>query len=429
MTTNDDAGTNGAEVAVIGAGVAGLTAAYLLRRRYVVTLFEAADRLGGHAHTHQVEAPGGATVFLDSGFIVYNAGNYPHLVRLFRELGVPTQPSDMSLSVSCRECGLEYVTGSGLRGRPARPPGISRSTWAEVSRDTVKFSAQATDILGGAGLADLTLGEMLADGGYHQYFVGHVILPLVSAVWSCEPGLAQDYPARYLLRFLATHGLLPGGQASRWRTVAGGSHRYVEAVARHIPHVRTSTAVHGVRRLPDHVEIRDETGATTRCSAVVIAVHPDQALGLLEDPTPAERDVLGCIPYVRNNVVLHTDGSVLPKDERNRGAWNFGQPSCSSTGDHPPAVHYYLNQLQRIRSSREYVVTVQETAEVDDRAVLNRMVYEHPVYTVRAVAARRRLSELNTAQTAYAGAYHGWGFHEDGCLSGVRAAAALGVTW
>ncbi len=422
-------GTNRAHgLAVIGSGIAGLTAAYLLRNSHPVTLFEADDRLGGHAHTHPVRSPDGGRIGLDSGFIVHNERAYPYLVRLFHALGVRTQASDMSLSVSCRGCGLGYV-GGGLRALPQRVPGVSPAVWAALLRDLSRFGAHARQILDSGDPVGPPLGEVLAGGAYDEYFVAHVVLPLVCAVWSCGPGLARAYPAGHLLRFFDRHGLLGDSPATRWRTVAGGSQQYVAAIAAQIPQVLTSTPARMVRRLPDGVEVCDATGSVRHFDRVVIAVHPDQALRLLADPTHAERDILGAIPYIRNDVVLHTDTSVLPTDRRNWASWNLTQPSCSSSAEGVPGVHYHLNRLQRIEGPTDYVVSVQAVDAVDPGAVLARMVYEHPAYTVPAASARDRLADLNSGRTVYAGAYQGWGFHEDGCRSGVQAARAFGVSW
>jgi predicted NAD/FAD-binding protein len=252
--------------------------------------------------------------------------------------------------------------------------------------------------------------------------------PLVSAVWSCAPTETGQYPARYLFTFLANHGMLSVTGAPTWYTVTGGSARYVEKIAKGLHSVQTSTPVRSVRRVTDGVELRDDADTVWHFDGAVIATHPDQALRLLEQPTALEAELLGAIPYVRNPTVLHTDRSLLPTARRAQASWNYSMPDCAAQ---PTSVHlsYNMNRLQRLDTAEQYVVTLNGEAEVAADRVLARMTYEHPVYTLDSVAARRRLPELNDGVLAFAGAYHGWGFHEDGCLAGVEAAASLGAPW
>ena len=424
------AGRPGGEVAVIGAGVAGLTAAYLLQRAWRVTLYEAGARLGGHAHTHRVKLPGGSgELALDTGFLVYNAANYPNLVRLFREQGVQTESSDMSLSVACDGCGLEYSSGSGLRALPRRLAGsLPAGMGVDLLEETAEFNRAARALLSSPVPPGLTLSAMLADVGLSEYFADHVVMPLVSIIWSCDTATAGRYPVGALLAFLDNHGLLMNGDATRWRTVTGGSAVYVERIAATLSEVLRGTPVRSVRRTPDGVEVRDAADRVRHFDRVVIAVHPGDALRLLADPTAAEAAVLSALPYVRNPAVLHTDGAMLPRRAMHRSSWNHRQSACRPGGQEL-AVTYYLNRLQNINSPVPYMVTLSGHEKVDPAAVLARMDYEHPLYTPESVAARSRLKELTTSVTAYAGAYHGWGFHEDGCRSGVAAAEAFGVRW
>ncbi|MFE1260326.1 NAD(P)/FAD-dependent oxidoreductase [Streptomyces albogriseolus] len=416
--------------AVVGSGIAGLTAAHILSRTRRVTLYEADDRLGGHAHTHEVTAPGdGRTHRVDSGFIVHNRRTYPHLLRLFAELGVSTQESEMSMSVRCEECGLEYAGARGPSGLFARPRNAFDRAYLRLLAEVPLFHRAARRLLardGGAGL--LTLGAFLDREGFSAYFRSHFITPLVSAVWSCDAGTALRYPAAYLFRFLAHHGLLSVGGSPVWRTVTGGSGEYVARVAKNIADVRTGTPVRAVRRHADGAEVTAGDGTSETYDAVVVAVHPDQALRLLADPTEAEREVLGAFRYSRNTTLLHTDTSLLPRAGRARASWNYLMPACAAPADRV-RVSYDMNRLQRLDAARTYVVTLGGHDRVDPGHVLARMVYEHPVYTPESVAAQRRLPELNTPVCAFAGAYHGWGFHEDGCRSGAEAAAALGAHW
>lgn len=414
-------------VAVVGSGVAGLTAAYLLRRRYHVTLYEADERLGGHAHTHDVLTADQGLIAVDSGFIVHNARTYPTLLRLFAELGVATQPTEMSMSVHCAGCGLTYAGARGLRGIFAQPRSLARPAFLRMLAEITRFHRQARRLLA-SGAGEVTLREFLTAGGYSAYFVNHFAVPVVSAVWSAAPGVALAYPARYLFAFLANHGMLSVTGSPEWRTVVGGSRTYVQRAAKELGAVQLCTPVRSVHRGGDWVEIRDAGDGVQRFLGVVIATHADQALRLLADPTPAERAVLSQFGYARNETVLHTDASLLPKPRQARASWNYLLPDCRADTDRV-LVSYDMNRLQRLGARDTPVVTLNAGDRIAPERVIARMTYEHPIYTVASVAAQRRLGELNTARTAYAGAYHGWGFHEDGCRSGVTAAAALGASW
>ncbi|MET8828888.1 FAD-dependent oxidoreductase [Streptomyces sp. NPDC004610] len=413
-----------ATVAVIGSGIAGLTAAHVLAGERRVTLYEADDRLGGHAHTHLV---GAADTPVDSGFLVHNPAAYPLLVRLFTELGVRTRPCEMSLSVGCAGCGLRYVSGSTLRTVPERPTGLDRVTWHRTLTEKARFTAAAHRALA-EPVTTLTLGEFIEKEGHGDHFVRHLVLPLVCAVWSCGPRAALRYPAVYLFRFLAQHGLLDGGPATRWRTVVGGSADYVRRIAARIPEIRTGSAVTALTRTARGVEVTDAHGRGARFDQAVLATHPAQALALLTDATGPEREVLGAIGYVSSEVLLHTDGRLLPDDERDRASWNHHQLRCAADDDEV-STSYHLNRLHGLPADPDYVVTLNAAVPPAPGRVLARMRYEHPLYTPGMLDAQRRLPALSTPVLAYAGAYHGWGFHEDGCHSGVAAARTLGVDW
>ncbi|HEX6356164.1 NAD(P)/FAD-dependent oxidoreductase [Actinophytocola sp.] len=410
-------------VAVVGAGVAGLTAAYLLQRRYEVHLFEAAPRLGGHAHTHDVPGTTGS-VAVDSGFIVHNERTYPNLLRLFAELGVATQDSEMSMSVRCLGCGLEYAGARRLPGLFPRAGYLFRGRYLRLLGEIPQFHRRARRMLL-AGGDDVTLGEFAAD--YSRYFTEHFLLPMVSAVWSAPEEVSRAYPVRYLFEFLAHHGLLSVGGSPTWRTVVGGSREYVERAAKGLTAVHAGTPVWSVLRRTGGVEVRDDADEVHTVDRVVLATHADQALALLADPTPKEKRVLGAFSYSRNETWLHTDTSLLPAARGARASWNYLKPACAGTDR--VLVSYDMNRLMRLPGPTPYVVTLNATDRVAPAKVLATMTYEHPVYTTESIAAQRELSGLNTARTAFAGAYHGWGFHEDGCASGVRAAAAFGVEW
>lgn len=417
-------------IAVVGSGVAGLTAAYLLQRAADVTLYEADSRLGGHAHTHDLADRAGRSVQLDTGFLVHNARTYPNLLRLFGELGVATQDSEMSMSIRCAGCGLEYAGGRGLAGLFPSLTNLDRPRYLYLLTEVRRFHRRARALLAQpAGPAPLaTMDQFLARGRFSGYFRAHFVTPLISAVWSCPPELAGRYPARYLLEFLHNHGMLSVTGSPQWRTVLGGSARYVEQAAKGLTAVLTSTPVREISRAGGGVQVRDDGDCVARFDAAVIASHPDQALRMLTGPTVAERDTLSAFRYSRNPTLLHSDTSVLPRAARARSSWNYLLPDCSAAAG-SAQVSYDLNRLQRLDTGNRYLVTLNDRGAVAAEQVIERMVYDHPVFTGESVAAQARLPELNDGVLAFAGAYHGWGFHEDGCRAGVAAARSLGVRW
>ena len=428
----DDPGSRarpGRSVAVVGSGIAGLTAAYELTRGGArVTLFEADGRLGGHAHTQVVTPASGPALALDTAFLVHNERTYPTLVRLFGELGVTTQDSEMSMSVSCQGCGLEYAGARGPSGVLARPGNLLRGRYLRLLTEVPRFHRHARRLLASADpAADMvTLREFLRQGRFGGYFAAHFVTPLVAAVWSCAPELARDYPARYLFAFLDNHGLLSVGGSPSWRTVTGGSRTYVERVAERLHATRTGLPVRAVRRHADGVALTTADGHTEGFDALVVATHPDQALRLLADPSAAESEILSSFLYSRNPTVLHRDASVLPRARRARASWNYLMTSCVDRSEQVQ-VSYHLNRLLRLDTPDDYLVTLNEDPDrpIAAEHVISRTVYHHPLYSRRSLAAQRRLPELNLGRTAFAGAYHGWGFHEDGCRSGLRAAESL----
>ncbi|MGV9297661.1 NAD(P)/FAD-dependent oxidoreductase [Amycolatopsis sp. NPDC003676] len=420
--------TTGQRIAVIGSGVAGLTAAYLLQRRHEVLLFEADDRLGGHAHTHDVPSAHGGTVAVDSGFLVHNERTYPTLLRLFGELGVRTRETEMSMSIRCDGCGLQYAGAKGLRGLFAQRSNAASTRYLLMLAEVKRFHRHAERLLSRADAGDVPLGAFLAIGGYSQYFVDHFVLPLVSTVWSADRTDTMQYPARYLFEFLRNHGMLTVRNSPTWRTVVGGSREYVERAAKQLTAVHLSTPVRSVQRTARGVEVRDDADTAHRVDRVVVATHADQALRLLANPTAAEHELLSTFRYSRNEALLHTDPAVLPTAAAARASWNYRTPGCGADL-HAVQVTYDLNRLMGLEEATTYAVTLNPSDGLDSAAVVAKMSYEHPIYTPESVAAQRRLSELNDGVIAYAGAYQGWGFHEDGCSSGVRAAASFGVTW
>ncbi len=414
-------------MAVIGSGVAGLTAAYVLSGRDRVTLYEADVRLGGHAHTHVVDDGAGGVVGVDSAFLVHNDRTYPTLCRLFDELGVGTQESEMSMSVRADDIGLEYAGALGARGLFACRQSL-RPRYLRMLAEIVRFHRAAIRLLAdGPDTADglETLEAFLNRHRFSSYFVDYFITPLVAAVWSCSGADALRYPARYLFVFLDHHGMLSVFGSPTWRTVTGGSANYVRAIASRLHEVSVATPVHSLRRVPDGVLVQAGSGAPRLFDAAIVAVHPDQALLLLDDPTPAERAVLGAIPYSTNRAQLHTDSSVLPRHRGARASWNY----LVTPGREHVVVSYDISRLMRLAGDRRFLVTLGGHDLVEPRSVIAEMTYSHPLYTPESVAAQGLLPSLDDDRVVFAGAYHGWGFHEDGAASGLRAARRLGADW
>jgi uncharacterized protein len=415
----------GRSIAVIGSGVAGLAAAYVLSGRDRVTLYEASTRLGGHAHTHVVDRGDGTIIGVDSAFLVHNDRTYPSLCRLFAELGVATQESEMSMSVRAENTGLEYAGGLGVRGLFASWQS-ARPRYLLMLAEIVRFHRAASRLLNDGDADNLeTLNAFLHRHRFSAFFVEHFITPLVAAVWSCGSNDALRYPARYLFVFLDHHGMLSVFGSPTWWTVTGGSAQYVYAIASRLHEVCVGKPVHSLQRLPDGVLVRAGATAPQFFDAAVVAVHPDQALRLLDPPSPAERAVLGAIPYSTNRAQLHTDESVLPRHRGARASWNY----LITPKNDNVLVTYDVTRLMRINADRRFLVTLGGQGRVDPESVIAEMTYSHPLYTPESVAAQRLLPTLDDDRVVFAGAYHGWGFHEDGAASGLRAARRLGADW
>ncbi|MEU4396210.1 FAD-dependent oxidoreductase [Kribbella sp. NPDC023855] len=410
--------------AVLGSGVSGLTAAYLLSRTHRVTVFEADGRPGGHAHTHDVTDSAGNALRIDSGFIVHNERTYPNLLRLFAELGIRTQPTEMSMSVHCDGCGLEYAGGRGAAGVLSQPHRAGDPRFLRMLTEVPRFHREARKVLRTGD--DLTWADFLRTRGFSQYFARHFALPLVACVWSAGSADAGLYPAQYLFRFLEHHGMLTVSGSPQWRTVSGGSRAYVDAVVARIAEVRTSTPVRAVLRHDDAVEVI--TDRTEEFDQVVVATHADTALDLLADATPDEKTLLATFRYSTNPTWLHTDTSVLPIAKRARSSWNYRMASCD-TDQSQVLVSYWMNRLQGLQSPDEHLVTLNPHGWVDPTSVTAQMTYAHPVFTPESVAAAPVLRTAGGPRLAFAGAHLGWGFHEDGCRSGVEAAERLGASW
>lgn len=415
-------GSETRRVAVIGSGVSGLVAAHALSKRRTVTLYEREPRLGGHAHTHSVDIGLAEPVFVDSGFIVHNDTTYPVLCSIFEELGVRTRETEMSMSIRDDARQVEFAGGKGLRGLlPSARHAIDPEHLRLLS-EVPGFHRAARRHLNGDTAEDLSLGEFIVRERLSDRLVQGFLLPLIAAVWSCPPQDVGEYPARYLFRFLDNHGMLSVGRSLQWRTVVDGSARYVDKIARGISDVRTSAGVQNLRRTTDGVRITSDDGVQTDFDAAVVAVHPHQALALLDEPTAAERELLGAIGYTPNPGLLHTDTSILPRNPRARGSWNY-----LATGDTDRvSITYDMTLLMGLpEHGKRVLVTLGGADRIDPSSVIAELDYEHPAFTLESVAAARRLDEICTPTVSFAGAYHGWGFHEDGARSGLLAAKRI----
>jgi hypothetical protein len=415
-------GANGPRkrIAVIGTGISGLAAAWLLSQRHDVTVYERDRRLGGHSNTVVVNTYDG-DVAVDTGFIVYNEKTYPNLTALFAHLGVPTQPSGMSFAVSLADGALEY-SGSGLKGLFAQRRNVFRPRFWSMLNDLWRFYREAPRDL--SSLDDLSSLEQYLDAGYYgEIFRSDHLLPMAAAIWSASPSLMLQYPAASFIRFHDNHGLLRIRKRPQWRTVTGGSRIYVEALTQRFSDaVRLANGVTAIRRRQDHVEVRDRGGHMDHFDDVVIATHADQALALLEDPFEHERRLLGAFRYSQNRAVLHSDPMLMPRRKSAWASWNYiGGKGITEN----PTVTYWMNALQRLPTAQHLFVTLNPLAD-PDRA-LHEEYYEHPIFDAAAMRAQRRLWSLQgEARTWFCGSYFGAGFHEDGLQAGLAVAEALG---
>ncbi|AND67692.1 hypothetical protein ATSB10_02380 [Dyella thiooxydans] len=411
-------------IAVIGGGISGMASAWLLSQQHSVDLYEANAYIGGHTHTHDVES-GGRDYAVDSGFIVFNPDNYPLLSRLFGELGVESQPTTMSFAVHNEASGLEYGATS-LDALFCQRRNLLSPKFYGMVRDIVRFYRESQGLLETAD-AGPTLGDYLERHRYGAMFRDEHIVPMASALWSSPSRKVLDFPARYLVQFMANHHMLQLDDRPEWRVVRGGSQRYVDALReRWMVRERIASPVTAVRRVEGGVEITS-LGQTERYDQVVLACHSNEALALLADATPAEREVLGAIRYQENETVLHTDTRLLPKRRKAWSAWNVLIPASPTEAC---TVTYCMNLLQTLDAPDTFCVSLNCADRIDPAKVIRRMRYAHPEYTHASVAAQQRKGEIQgRSGTWFAGAYWGWGFHEDGMRSAVEVARALGVAW
>jgi predicted NAD/FAD-binding protein len=415
-------------IAIVGAGVSGLVTAHLLHERHEIALFEANSYAGGHTNTIRVDTPN-ETHHVDTGFIVFNDRNYPNFERLLRGLKVAHQPSNMSFAVSDERGEFEYASTSP-NGLFATRAHLAKPAFYRMLGEVRRFQAAAKQLLlreaGGVRDSGPSLGHWLEEHGFSRVFIDRVIVPQASAVWSADPRQMWSFPARFLAEFFDNHGMLGFTNRPQWRTVRGGSKRYVEALIAPLEHrLRLDTPVERIERDDHGVTVRPRGGEPERFDEVVLATHSDQSLRMLgPGATDREHEVLGAIPYQRNEAVLHTDRRLLPRRRRAWASWNY------HLLDEPPGlttVTYHMNRLQSLRAEREFCVTLNRGDQIDPDKVIRRISYAHPVYTAAGDLAQGRHAEISGVnRTHYAGAYWSWGFHEDGVNSALRVASRLG---
>ena len=410
------------KIAVIGTGIAGLTAAYLLHRDFDLTVYEANDYAGGHTKTVEVELPEGRYA-VDTGFIVFNEVTYPNFCRILDRLGVDSQPSRMTFSVKCEKTGLEYNPHNLNSFFAQRKNLVSPSFWRMIL-EIFRFRSRFDHLLKVSDQA-VPLLRTLRDQGFSSRFLEQFITPLGASLWSADPKSFSEFPLQAFVRFFKNHGFLDLRNPFPWRVIRGGSRQYVEKLtAGFTDRIRTNTPVTGIQRFADRVEVTDGRGEKASYDQVILAVHSDQALALLADATPAEKDILGAIPYQENDTVLHTDSRILPERRWIWASWNYLIPKETQNRG---ILTYDMNILQTLQASREFCVTLNRTEAIDPREIKARFTYHHPVFTTRAPEAQKRHAEISGLnRTHFCGAYWGYGFHEDGVKSALPVARWFG---
>jgi predicted NAD/FAD-binding protein len=408
------------KIAIIGTGIAGNVAAYRLAREHDITVFEADHRIGGHTNTVDVLTAGRRWA-IDTGFIVFNDATYPNFIALLDELGVESQPSEMSFSVRNERNGLEY-NGASLNALFAQRSNLVKPSFYRMLKDILRFNREAPELLKNPE-DRISLGDYLNQNRYSAGFIDHYIVPMGAAIWSATPGGMRSVPAAFFVRFFANHGLLSVNDRPTWRVIKGGSKNYLDKlVAGHRDRIRLDSKVEWIRRQTDHVELKAKGSAVERFDRVFLACHSDQALAMLADPSPRETEVLGAIKYQQNEAVLHTDDSLMPRRRLAWAAWNYHIPEGPPDPDGKVALTYNMNILQSLDAPAQFCVTLNNTQAIDQEKIVQTIQYSHPVFTEQAVSAQRMHRDINGARrTYYCGAYWRYGFHEDGVVSALSA--------
>ena len=416
-------------IAIIGSGIAGLASAYYLSRKHEVFLYEKETRLGGHTHTVTVDTSIGPLP-IDTGFIVHNDLTYPNLIRLLRELEVPRVNSDMSFAVSCRKTGYEY-SSRGLRGYFAQKKNLLRAKPWRLFGEIRRFNREALGILRAPEGEKLNLGEFLEQKQFSPEFMELYLVPMASAVWSCAQDAVKEFPAATLVRFFDNHRFLTVNDHPQWKTIPGGCSRYIAPITKPLrDRIYTGVDIRAVTRDGQGVSLHFAGDRPVqRFDHVVLATHGNQALALLADATEKERDVMGAFRTSRNDVVLHTDETLLPRREAARASWNYLLHVDDRNGQSPVTMTYHMNRLQSMPARENYCVTLNANAHIRPEKILRKLVYHHPLYTLQAIRAQKRWREVSGVnRTHFCGAYWSYGFHEDGVTSALRVVNALGVS-
>ena len=405
------------KIAIIGSGVSGNTLAWHLSKQHEVTVFEADGHIGGHTHTHEIDAFG-KRYNIDTGFIVYNDWTYPNFIEMLNTLGVETQSSDMSFSVHDEASGLEY-NGTSLNSLFAQRRNLFRPSFIGMIRDILRFNQEAPALLD-EHQADMPFGEYLKLNGYGEKFIAHYVIPMGSAIWSASPDQMFEFPAKFFIRFFHNHGMLSVSNRPEWRVIKGGSKAYVEKLTQAFKdNIRLNTPIESVQRKNEGVIVKPKNQAAELFDWVFFACHSDQALAILEDASNDEIEILGGIPYQNNQIVLHTDMSLMPKKKLAWAAWNY---HITKQPLNLAAVTYNMNILQSLESPEPFLVTLNHTSQIDPNKIIKTLNYTHPVFTPKGIAAQLRHAEISGVnRTGYAGAYWRNGFHEDGVASALAA--------
>lgn len=414
------------KIAVIGTGISGLVSAWLLNKEHDLVIYEAGDYIGGHTNTRDV-SDGESQHAVDTGFIVFNDWTYPNFIKIIEKLGVESQLSSMSFSVKCERSGLEY-NGTSLDTLFAQRRNLLKPSFHRMIRDIVRFNGDSVKLLSKNGATDrMSLADYMEQRNYSSEFIEHYLIPIGASIWSANPKGFAEIPAKFFIQFLNNHGMLSINDRPTWRTIKGGSRKYVEKIVEGFREkIRLNTPVTNIRREGGQVIIRDGQGGEETFDRAILACHSDQALRMISDPDVAERDILGAMPYVGNKTALHTHSAVLPKTRKAWAAWNYHIPPKDRD---EVAITYDMNILQSIKAKQEFCVTLNKPAEIPADRILYETRYEHPVFTLDSVNAQKRWSEIDGQNGLhFCGAYWFYGFHEDGVRSALRVCEKFGAT-
>lgn len=416
------------KIAIVGAGISGLTAAYLLNREHDITVYEAASEIGGHTATKQITLNDEHHA-IDTGFIVFNDWTYPNFKALLKQLNVPYQPTEMGFSVSCEETGLEY-SGNNLNTLFAQRRNLFNINHWRMIKDILRFNKESLrDVESGGAYLTMTLNQYLEVKAYSSAFIEHYLIPMGAAIWSAPSDVMRQFPLQFFVRFFRNHGLLSVNDRPQWHVIKGGSQSYLQPLTAHFrDRIKVNAAVTRITRDSKGVLVQ-AAGEEEHYDQIVLACHSDQALAMLGDPSNAETNILGAIPYQDNEVVLHTDHAVLPTKRSTWSSWNYRITQNSSASESLPVLTYNMNILQSLESDTTFCVTLNNTKSINKNTILGVYHYAHPVFSLAGIDAQSQWPKINGVNhTWYCGAYWANGFHEDGVVSALRVAQQFGIT-